>query len=145
MKTEMYLRFPEGLPTTTAQEKGECIRYRIVDGHRVPYIHHYKKDKVSALRTELEYKLKRYKPAKPIEGAVRIMVCVYFNVKEKRLWGKYKTQKPDCSNYVKEIEDAMTSVGYWRDDSQICDLRVIKYYAEEACIFIRVEDINETV
>lgn len=145
MKTEMYLRFPEGLPTTTAQKKGECIRYKIENGKRVPYIHHFKKEALSALRTELEYKLKRFKPKKPLDGAIRVMVCVYFNVKEKRLWGKYKTTRPDCDNYVKEIEDAMTSVGFWNDDAQIVDLRVIKYYAEEACIFIRVEDIDETI
>lgn len=140
MKKEMFLDFPEGLPTTTAQEKGECIRYKISEGRRVPYIHHFKKVKVSAFRTQLEYMLKRHKPKTPSEGPVRVMIILYFNIKDKKLWGKYKTKRPDCSNYVKEIEDAMTSVGYWKDDSQICDLRVIKYYASDATIFIRVED-----
>lgn len=142
MKTEFYLRFEEGLPTTTAQEKGECIRYKISDGQRVPYIHHFKKEKVSNMRQELELKLKRFRPKTPATGPVRLTVVLYFSIKDRKLWGKYKTRKPDCSNYVKEIEDAMTATGYWNDDSQISDLRVIKYYSEKATIFIRVEDLE---
>lgn len=142
MKKEIYLYFEEGLPTTTAQQKGECIRFKIVDGHRVPYIQHYKKAKVSNMRTEFEYKLKRHRPEHPAEGPVRLTVILYFSIKDRKLWGRYKTRKPDCSNYIKEIEDAMSSVGFWDDDAQIAELRVIKYYAEKATIYIRVEDLE---
>lgn len=141
MKNEFCIRFEGSLPTTTAQEKGECIRYKIVDGRRVPYIQHFKKDKVSIMRQELELKLKKYRPQHPAEGPVRLTVCLNFSVKDKKLWGTYKTKKPDCSNYVKELEDAMTSVGFWKDDSQISDLRVIKYYSEVPTIYIKVEDL----
>ena len=142
MKNEFYLKFENGLPTTTAQQKGECIRYKITNGQKVPYIQHYKKAKVSVMRQEFELKLKRFKPATPATGPVSLTVILYFSIKDKKLWGCHKPKKPDCSNYVKEIEDAMSAVGFWQDDSQIAELRVIKYYAETAAIFIRVEDLE---
>ena len=143
MTTDIFLKFESGMPKGTAQQKGERIAYTIKNGKRVPYIHHYKKAAVSALRSELEYKLKRYKPKEPYEGAVKLTVILYFDKKSpKKSWGPYKTTRPDCSNYVKEIEDAMTSTGFWIDDAQIADLHVKKYYAEKANIFIRVEELE---
>ena len=139
---EFYLRFPEGMPKGTQQEKGECIRYRIENGRRVPYIHHYKKENVSAARKEFEYKLKRYKPEKPTDAPVRLTVIFYFDIKEKKKWGHYKTKRPDASNLIKELEDSMTSMGFWYDDSQVADLRIIKYYAESATVYIRVEELE---
>lgn len=53
MKTEFYLHFPEGLPRATAQQKGEAVRYKKVEGRILPYIDHYRKPHVQALRNEL--------------------------------------------------------------------------------------------
>lgn len=142
MTNEIFLHFESGMPTGTAQEKGECIRYRIVDGRRVPYIHHFKKPEVEAMRRIFELSLKKHRPKKPAEGPVRLKVILYFDVKERKLWGKYKTKRPDCDNYVKELKDAMTSVGFWNDDAQVVDLRVVKYYAEKATIFIQWEELD---
>ena len=109
MKTEFYLHFPEGLPRTTAQMKGESIRYKKVDGRILPYIDHYRKPKVQALRNELTLKMKRYRPEQTSEKPIRLTVILYFDIKApKKLWGTYKTTKPDCDNYVKEIKDVMT-------------------------------------
>lgn len=142
MKTEFNLIFEEGLPTTTAQEKGECIRYKVVNGRRVPFIQHYKKAKVSVMRQELELKFKRYRPQHPAEGPVRLEVILYFSIKDRKLWGTYKTKKPDCSNYIKEVEDALGAVGFWRDDAQVSDLHVVKFYSERAGMTVRVEDLE---
>ena len=144
MKTEFYLHFPEGLPRATAQQKGESIRYKEVDGRILPYIDHYRKPKVQALRNELTLKMKRYRPKETSEKPIRLTVILYFDIKApKKLWGTYKTTKPDCDNYVKEIKDVMTLLKFWKDDNQVVDLRVVKYFAEKGTIFIRMEELED--
>ena len=142
MTNSFFLYFENGMPRGTSQEKGECIRYRIDNGKRVPYIHHFKKNQISATRQEYELKLKRHRPRTPSEAPIRLTARFYFDVKERKLWGKPKTTRADCSNIVKELEDAMTAVGFWRDDSQIVELKVSKSYAEKATIFIQWEELE---
>ena len=143
MKNEFYLRFDQGLPRATAQMKGETIKYKKINGKIVPYIDHYRKPSVQMLRNLLTYKMKRYKPDKPSEKPIRLTVILYFDIKQPRkLWGTYKTTKPDCDNYVKEIKDVMTDLGFWKDDNQVVDLHIIKYYAEKGTIFIRLEELE---
>lgn len=140
---EFYLRFPEGMPKGTAQHKGECIRYRISGGRRVPYIHHYKKAEIDTARALFMYQLKKYRSKQPIKGAVALTIILYFDIKgPKKVWGTPKTTRPDCDNYAKELIDCMTDLGFWEDDAQICDLRIKKYYAESATIYIRVEELD---
>ena len=137
------LHFENGLPKGTAQQKGEGIAYKTDEnGRRVPYIKHFKKDKISAMRTEFVYRLNRYAPRVPRDKPVRLFVWVCFDIKTRTLWGKYKTTRPDCDNYVKELKDAMTEAGFWHDDAQVVDLRVVKTYAEKASISIQVEDLG---
>lgn len=38
------------------------------------------------------------------------------------------TKKPDADNLAKAVKDALTGV-IWRDDSQVCDMRVVKRVA----------------
>lgn len=139
MKKIFYLNFENGLPKGTAQQKGEAIRYR----NGVPYIQHYKKEKVSAMRREFELRLKQHAPKNPTDKAVRLCVWVCFDVKNKDLWGKYKTTRPDADNYIKEIKDAMTACGFWKDDSQVARLEVVKTYTEKGTIVIGVEELDE--
>lgn len=144
MKLEFYLHFPEGLPRATSQEKGEAIRYKKVNGKILPYIDHYRKPHVQALRNELMLKMKRYRPEETSEKPIRLTVILYFDIKApKKLWGTYKTTKPDCDNYVKEIKDVMTLLKFWKDDNQVVDLRVVKYFAEKGTIFIRMEELED--
>ena len=144
MKTEFYLHFPEGLPRATAQMKGEAIRYKRVGDKILPYIDHYRKPKVQALRNELTLKMKRYRPEQTSEKPIRLTVILYCDIKApKKLWGTYKTTKPDCDNYVKEIKDVMTLLKFWKDDNQVVDLRVVKYFAEKGTIFIRMEELED--
>ena len=81
MSHDIFLKFEAGMPKGTAQEKGECIKYKIVDGKKVPYIHHFKKPEVEAMRRIFELKLKRYRPEKPAGGPVRLKVILYFDIK----------------------------------------------------------------
>ena len=41
---------------------------------------------------------------------------------------KYFRSKPDADNFAKAVMDAMTVLGFWKDDKDVCDLHPLKYY-----------------
>lgn len=144
MKNEFYLHFEDGIPKGTAQQHGERIAYKRIAGRLVPYIVNYRKANVQLARDMFTVKMKPYRPKQPSDRPIRLVVCLYFDIsKPKKLWGKYKTTRPDCDNYVKEIKDVMTELGFWNDDAQVVDLRVIKRYSEKATIYISLEELDD--
>ena len=40
----------------------------------------------------------------------------------------FHTSKPDADNVLKAALDALTHIGLWHDDSQVCSVRVLKSY-----------------
>ena len=131
MKDRFTLSF-ETMPKGTAQMK----RY---NGKTQTYF----KSK-TLMETEKIYRIQlmKHRPYIPAEGAVRLFICLYFDKKSpKKLWGTYKTTRPDADNFCKALIDQMTQAGFWTDDSQIVDLRIKKYYAEKASIFIEWEEV----
>jgi Holliday junction resolvase RusA-like endonuclease len=42
----------------------------------------------------------------------------------------YVCTKPDFDNCAKAVADALTQLGFWRDDSQVCEHVFVKRYAE---------------
>lgn len=143
MRHEFIMRFPEGMPKATSQEKGETIKYMIRGGKRVPYIQHYTKDNVVSAARSFILQLKQHRPERAYEGKLSLFVVFYFDVKNKKLWGTYKDTRPDLDNYVKLLNDQMTRCHYWKDDSQVVELHVIKRYAEEASIFVQITEALE--
>jgi Holliday junction resolvase RusA-like endonuclease len=49
--------------------------------------------------------------------------------------------KPDGTNYAKGIEDALNGIIY-KDDSQIVDLQVQKYYSDNPRVEVTVQEID---
>lgn len=144
MLNKFVISFDSGLPKGTAQQKGERILYKTGrDGRRHPYILHYKTEKVAAMRKEFEWRLKSHAPARPMQGPLKLFVLVCFSVKDKKLWGQYKTSRPDGDNYLKELKDAMGSCGFFEDDAQIVDERIVRVYSEQASITIQIENIPQ--
>ncbi len=81
----------------------------------------------------------------PVDGPLRLEVRATFKVPES--WSKARkaatiwrphTQKPDGSNVVKQIEDALNRIA-WVDDSQIADTRVIKLWGDRDETVVVVE------
>lgn len=48
--------------------------------------------------------------------------------------------KPDVDNYVKGIKDALKSV-IWKDDSQVVDLHISKWYSETPRVEVIIKEI----
>ena len=43
---------------------------------------------------------------------------------------RWHTTKPDRDNCDKAVMDALTNLGVWHDDKQVCDGRIRKFYAD---------------
>lgn len=84
----------------------------------------------------------------PITGPVRLTVWATFapppswsRRKAAAHLGRRHTQKPDMSNIVKIIEDALNGLAYV-DDCQICDGGARKVWGPVARTVVTVEDIS---
>lgn len=99
------------------------------------------------------------KPLEPILGPVRMTLVVRFP-RPKSHYGtgkragvlkpnapKWHTSKPDRDNVEKVVLDALTRVGFWRDDSVVCCGEVLKVYANDpskaGCV-IFVDELSQT-
>ena len=90
-------------------------------------------------------------PKEPLDGAVTLYVQIYRSVPKS--WSKKKreaaiagviqpTTKPDVSNVVKGIEDALNGIWY-KDDSQIVHEYSMKQYAREPGVIVKMWGGNE--
>lgn len=84
------------------------------------------------------------------EGAVVLMIFAYYPIPksatkkniEKMLNGIIRpTVKPDCDNVVKVIADSLNGIAY-KDDSQIAELRIDKYYSDTPCVKVLIGDVD---
>ena len=86
-------------------------------------------------------------PTEPLDGAVTLYVQIYRSVPKS--WSKKKreaaiagviqpTTKPDVSNIVKGIEDALNGIWY-KDDSQIVHEYSMKQYAREPGVIVKMQ------
>ena len=72
---------------------------------------------------------------------LQIPVTTSKKKKEAMLAGRIlHTKRPDCSNYLKFIEDCMNGV-VWLDDSQIVRINAEKVYAEAPSTEIVIEEL----
>jgi Holliday junction resolvase RusA-like endonuclease len=94
------------------------------------------------------------RPASPILGPVRVTTRLLFP-RPKNHFGKkgnlkdnaphHHISKPDCENVLKAILDALTQLGFWHDDSQVCDEHTTKEYSDTPGAVIAIESLAEVV
>jgi Holliday junction resolvase RusA-like endonuclease len=86
----------------------------------------------------------------PLEGPLLMEIAIHLSIPQS--WSNKKklaavngnvmpTTKPDYSNVVKAIEDGMNHIVF-RDDSQICEARVSKRYAQIPRVEVSVSLLN---
>ena len=84
-----------------------------------------------------------------IVGPAGVVIDLFFQIPAS--WSKKKkaaalngevrpTVKPDCSNVLKSIEDALNGI-VWADDKQAVDVSVKKYYSDKPRAIVSVIDI----
>lgn len=86
----------------------------------------------------------------PLTGSIRINVKVYRGIQKSgsKLTRRKKqdgiirpTVKPDTDNYYKAVSDALTGI-LWKDDNQIVEIHVGKWYSDQPRVEIEVEEID---
>lgn len=120
-------------PTVTHQEH----KIRVIGGKPVVY----EPQELKAARVLLRDHLAGHAPDRPLEGAVRLIVKWCFPLTTGHRNGEYKTTKPDTDNLNKMLKDVMTDLRFWRDDAQVAQEIIEKFWAEIPGIYISVENI----
>ena len=121
-------------PTATHQEK----QVRVVKGKPV----FYDPPEVKAARSKLTAHLARYRPERPMRGAVRLVVNWCFPLCGDHYDGELRTSKPDTDNLQKLLKDCMTAVGFWKDDAQVASELVEKFWSDVPGIYVCAEEIT---
>lgn len=125
-------------PTVTAQQKGAFA----MPGGGIRF---FKKAKVKQAEQMLWALLQPYRPAEPLDGPLTLVVHFTFP------WRKSETKKrlamfalmpidvrPDVDNVAKALCDVMTTLGFWKDDSQLSSLCLHKAYGDRAGISVNL-------
>ena len=90
-----------------------------------------------------------YAPKEPLQGAVALYVDFTFpwrksEPKRRIALGRVPhTSRPDCSNLIKMIEDVMTKLRFWTDDSCVAHLVISKGWGDNVGISVEVVQIPE--
>ena len=119
---------------TTNQQKG----VKFIDGKMIRF------DRKGTKNTELLNHLIKNRPKIPMtngELPIKLSVTFYYAIKQKKKWWQWKTTRPDLDNLLKGLQDYMTKLGYYADDSQICWLEIKKFYSDKNIIEIEIEEI----
>ncbi|WP_374284186.1 RusA family crossover junction endodeoxyribonuclease [Lactococcus sp.] len=74
---------------------------------------------------------------------LKLSVTFHFAIKQKKRWWQWKTTRPDLDNLMKNLQDFMTKLGYYEDDSQIAWLEAKKYHSDKNKIEIEIEELKD--
>lgn len=128
-------------PKATSQGAGK--RIVVVKGKPL----FFKNAKAQRAENDLTLLCSRHVPAKPMEGPLSLSIDFVFpwrasEPKKRVALGRAPhTSKPDCSNLVKMLEDCLTKLGFWRDDSQVADLHVSKAWGKAVGIYVAIRPL----
>lgn len=84
-------------------------------------------------------------PDKPLEGPVMIHYAFQFPWRKSdnaatraALWA-HKDTKPDYVRLAAQLDDVLEGLGFFVNDSQICDARIRKVFADNPGVNVRIE------
>jgi Holliday junction resolvase RusA-like endonuclease len=136
-------RLPINPPKATSQGAGK--RLAIVAGRPM----FFKNKAAKSAEHDLTVLCSRHAPEEPMTGPLVLKIDFVFpwrksEPKRRLALGIVPhTSKPDASNIIKMIEDVLTRLRFWEDDSQVSDLRVTKSWGDEVGIRVTVRGFDE--
>jgi len=128
-------------PKSTSQQKGIMM----IGGKP----RHFKKKKVAEAESNMLSLLTPFRPPKAFEGPLALEVTWTYpwrsseTKKSKAAGFKYCTTRPDSSNVIKLLEDCMTRLNFWNDDSQNSDLRIIRGWGDKPGIGVKITKLED--
>ena len=105
-------------------------------------------------KAEIALAARPHLPAKPIYGPIGLTVAFRFSrprshygtgknaARLKASAPRHHTSKPDLDNLIKAVKDCLTTIGMWRDDSQVIHEISSKEYAVPPGVSISIEMEN---
>lgn len=120
-------------PETTHQQK----KVHVVKNKPI----FYEPDDLKKAREKLMAHLSKYVPKEKMMGPVGMTVKWCFPTTGDHQNGEYKWTKPDLDNSNKLLQDCLTKLGFWKDDSYVVSLIAEKFWSDIPGIYIRIEAI----
>lgn len=136
-------------PTATSQGAGK--RMMIITSKKTgkPMPLFFKNKQAAQAEDDFLLLCGQHRPAEPIAGPVALYVDYVWPWRAsepawRRALGRVAhTSRPDCSNAVKQLEDVLTKLQFWRDDSQVSCITVSKAWGDQVGIYIRIDPLPE--
>lgn len=109
-------------PKTTAQQRGVGVNKKT--GKAISF----RKPEAEAAKQSIIELIRPYAPQEPLEGALRLATMVVWPYNKGHLSRKCdigrtdlipNTGKPDWDNWIKTYQDALKTLGFIKDDSQV--------------------------
>lgn len=119
-------------PTSTAQQKQINWKNRTI----------YESQETAEARAKLIVNLAAHRPAAPMDGPLTLHVKWCFPVQGKHKHGTWRDTKPDTDNLQKLLKDCMTVLGFWKDDAQVTQEIIEKFWWDTPGIFIRIRNLE---
>lgn len=128
--------FAEGTPK--GQPRPRAFARKMPNGAVIARV--YEAGTAEAFKSAIALAAREHTPFKPLDGPIALELHFVFprpkmhfraggRLHEKAPY--WHTGKPDRDNLEKAVMDALTTLGMWRDDGQVCSGPVAKRYANE--------------
>lgn len=120
---------------------------------RAGHVAHYTPEPTARYENLVRLEAKRAMGSwEPMQGAVELVLRLYMPIPAS--WSKKKrkeavegtlrpTTKPDCSNVLKAIEDAMNGVVF-ADDKQVVEVTITKLYSALPQACVQVTEVTQS-
>jgi Holliday junction resolvase RusA-like endonuclease len=92
------------------------------------------KHPVNAFKAELAFAAQQTYKGSPLTGPLAVELVFIFPRPQRLIWKskpmprEWHTGRPDSENVAKACLDSLTGI-CWADDSQVCDLHIVKWIA----------------
>lgn len=134
--------FVPGIPKAQPRARSFVLRGRggkpILDKNGQPIIRVHEAGTAEHWKSQVAQAAKDFVPMPPLQGPLRVSIEFIFprpkahfraNGELKPNAPHWHTIKPDTDNLKKAVYDALTTIGMWSDDSQICEDKAKKFYS----------------